>query len=508
MVKAKFYKLKLLILLATAIIPRISIANLKPKSSPNSLDNLSKLDNYNFSDLNSAKNSGDLENEINLAKKERLNWVLDKLQEEKAQFVLFTFCDLLGNLKEITVPIDSAKSALKDGLTFDSSSLDGYNMTDESDMLLKPDLSSLKFIPWTEGNCKTAWLMCTVYITPTKAFEADPRYILEKAISELEELGYSAQIGPELEFFMYKKNSDDTITPVDAKKYFSPETNLNRQQENYLILQALKSLGVPVEKIHHEVAPGQFEISLKYGPALSIADYIMVSKHALKSLAKQISLDVTFMPKPFANVNGSGMHLHYSLIDQTGRNIFYDPNSAYNLSDIACAFISGNLKYIKEVSCLFNPTVNSYKRLIPGFEAPIYICWGIKNRSTLIRLPLLHTAPEKGMRAEIRCPDGTANPYLTLAALIKTGIAGIKENLSIMQPTEDNLFNLELVQIKNRNIRSLPLNLGEAVHELKNSVIAQEILGKKAHTELVKLKEKEWRNFNLAITNWELNQYL
>ncbi|MBA3953818.1 type I glutamate--ammonia ligase [Candidatus Dependentiae bacterium] len=437
--------------------------------------------------------------------------ILKHLRDQKVSFVMFSFCDLLGNLKEVTLPLDQVKNALADGLMFDGSSINGYSSITESDLLLKADISTLRILPWTTEDTKTAWLIANIYKNKTERYEADPRYILERACQELADLGYQLNVGPELEFFLFQRDKDGnpTASASDAKKYFDPETNNKKHQEKQLIIKDLKLLGVGVEKLHHEVASGQHEISIKYGNALALADQLIVAKHALTVRAQDIGLHASFMPKPHRNQNGSGMHIHFSLYDTTTkRNVFYSEQESTHLSPVAQSFIAGVLESIKQFSSLLNPTINSYKRLVPGYEAPIYICWGNKNRSTLIRIPEIHADASEGTRAEIRCPDATCNPYLACAALIKAGLDGIKNNKQLAPAIPDNLYKLTPEALKERAIESLPTSLTQALDELEKSTLAQELLGQKAWHEYLLLKRKECQEFDRAVTDWERENYL
>lgn len=436
---------------------------------------------------------------------------MEKLEDENTHFIMFTFCDLMGNLKEAIVPMGQVEKALRHGLTFDSSSIPGYQNITESDLMLKPDLSTLRFLPWTDDGHKTAWFICTVYKNSIEPYEADPRYILQKASQELEKMGYQLNVGPEIEFFLFKQDKNGVILakPTDNKKYFDPEINYSRQQEKRIFIHILKALGVNIEKFHHEVAPGQHELSIRYDNAMSIADQIIITKYALKVISQQLGLHASFMPKPIAEQNGNGMHLNFSLYNlKEKRNAFYSALDQYNLSQIAQKFIAGNLKSISQLTAIFNSTINSYKRLLPGYEAPYLIAWSAKNRSTLIRIPLVHENIESGIRAEIRSPDAMSNPYLAFASLLKSGIEGIKNNFELSAPVNQNLFKLSQESIKELNIVLLPNNLSKALDELEKSKLAQEILTAKGLSEFIKIKRKECDQFNKAVTDWEISNYI
>lgn len=430
--------------------------------------------------------------------------VLEKLEDEEIQFVMFSFVDILGNLKEVITPIDKVKNVFDYGLTFDSSSVVGYANIENSDMIIKPDLSTLRILPWTDNIHKTAWFMCDVYKEPNLLYESDSRYILKKVLSEIEQLGYQFNVGLELEFFLFSNSSD--YKPIDNNGYFDVETLYLRQQEGHILIHALNSAGIDVEKFHHEVAPGQYEISINYANALSIADQVIAMKYVIQMLANQLGYKVNFNAKPLYGKNGSGMHIHYSLYDiKNKQNAFYSFDNQYNISDLAEQFLAGNIKYIKDFTAILNPTINSYKRLVKDFEAPVYNFWGIKNRSALFRLPLLHQNIEKSMRFEIRSPDPSANPYLAFASLLKTGLQGIKEKLTLEQPINVNVFSLSENKLKDFNIKKLPKSLSKALKCFEKSLLAKELFTKAGLDIYLNLKKKEIGNFNKFITNFEFN---
>lgn len=435
--------------------------------------------------------------------------LLRNLENDNVSFVMFSFCDLLGNLKQITMPIGQVKSVFTNGTTFDGSSIIGYSSITESDLIIKPDLSTLVYIPWSPESSKTAWFICDIYKSDTEPYENDPRFILKKALNNLSSLGFQLLVGPELEFFLFKKDSTgNLLNPVDNQRYFDPEYNMISQQDHQELISFLTKVGVPAEKIHHEVAPGQYEISIEYNDALTMADTLIRAKYAIQVWAEKKQLHATFMAKPLTNQNGSGMHLHFSLYNiEQERNAFYSSDNAYYLADCAQQFLAGVLSSIHELQCFFNTTINSYKRLVPGYEAPIFICWGAKNRSALIRIPLMTADPEKGMRAEIRCPDSLCNPYLAFAALGASGTKGLLEKQVLPDPTQDNLYNLSLDTIENRGIKTLSSSLAQAVEACAQSTLAQELLGAKAFTEFITLKRKEYQASNRAVTDWEKEWY-
>ena len=433
------------------------------------------------------------------------------IEEEKIQFVNFVFSDLLGNLKEITIPAKYALAKLEEGLFFDGSSVPGCTEIFQSDMFLKPDLDTFSIIPWTNNEEKTALVLCEVYRDEMTPYEADPRHILKKVTAEARQMGFEFFVGPELEFFLFKSPDfcDNSTTPCDEKGYIDAEKDIYSQVNKFFMINMLKRHNINVEKLHHEVAPGQHEIVIKHGDALSIADQVTLAKHAVKSLAKNSGLQATFMPKPLYGKNGSGMHVHFSLFNtHEQKNTFYSENSSDYLSETAHYFIAGVLHRVREITALLNPTVNSYKRLVPGYEAPIYICWGTKNRSALIRIPQCNENKPAAARAEIRSPDPSCNPYLAFAALLKAGLEGIKNKEQLSPIVEENLYKMTQQQIVNQGIESLPSSLDEAIVLLENSSFIKEFFGTRFLSEYLKTKKAELRSFATAVTDWELHRYL
>jgi glutamine synthetase len=434
---------------------------------------------------------------------------LNFLADNKIQYIDFVFSDLHGNLKEVTVPSSDATKSFLDGLPFDGSSVPGCTSIFESDMLLLPDASTMRTIPWTQEDVKTVRVMCDVFEDDALAYEASPRNILKKVVDEAREMGYEFLVGPELEFFFLEKYSNtQTIIPADQEKYFASEINAGFYDFKRQLFNALLAQGIKVEKMHHEVAPGQHEISIRYGSAVDIADQVLIAKHTIKTYALNHGLQATFMPKPIYGMSGSAMHVHFSLYDKQKReNVFFDANDKDLLSPIARHFIAGVLKHIKELTALMNPTVNSYKRLVPGYEAPTKICWAPKNRSTIIRIPLVGEDRPEAVRAELRSPDPLSNPYLVFAAILKAGLTGIKNKYELPKAVTENLYHMNLVDIKNRGIESLPTSLGEALDILRTSELAQDLLGARLFEQFISSKMKEVYRYNTDITDWELKNY-
>lgn len=409
------------------------------------------------------------------------------------------FTDILGSLRSVTIPLNAAKRVLKHGTEFDGSSISGYSSIYESDMHLQPDLNTFKIV---DG---TARIICDVYENAHEPYAADPRSILKKQLARARELGYEFYVGPELEFFILNEGN---TTPLDKDRYFDASSSMYIDNQKKGLLNALVRNGIAVEKLHHEVAAGQYEMSIHYGDALEIADQIVLAKQIVTMQADAFGLRATFMPKPFTTMNGSGMHVHFSLYDTANQcNAFYDTHDSVYLSTTARNFIGGILKYIPEMSALCNPTINSYKRLVAGYEAPVYICWATKNRSALIRIPQIDASEASAARAEIRSPDAMSNPYILFAALLAAGLEGLEGEQNLEQPIEKNLYKLSQEQVKDLGISVLSASLTQALHSLQESDFARRTLGQRFIEEFVSLKEKEVLNFNRSITDWEWQRY-
>ena len=436
--------------------------------------------------------------------------VLEKAKKDEVKFVQLQFTDIHGTIKSVTIPIHKLEESLEKGTWFDGSSIEGFTRIAESDMFLKPDPSTYAVLPWEPSDKKVARFICDVYTPDGKPFEGDPRYILKRVMKEAEELGFQYNVGPELEFFMFKLSDNCELKPIpqDVAGYFDYTPRDLADNIRSDIVNALEAMGLEVEMSHHEVAPGQHEIDFKYGNALTQADRAITFKHAAKSIVFKHGLFASFMPKPIFGVNGSGMHVHQSLFDiKTGKNAFFDPNDRYKLSKIAKSFIAGQLKNVKSMSAVVAPTVNSYKRLVPGFEAPVYICWAQINRSALIRIPRYSPGREQATRAELRCPDPSCNPYLAFAVMLKAGLDGIKNKLEPPTPVEEDVYEFDEAKLIEHRIDTLPASLGEALIELKNSHIMKEALGEHTYKIYLAAKKTEFDEFRLQVTKWEMEKY-
>jgi glutamine synthetase len=434
--------------------------------------------------------------------------IIERVEKDDVHFVNLQFTDLFGMVKSITIPAKCLEDSLEHGTWFDGSSIEGFARIHESDMYLKPDPSTYALLPWqsSEGG-KTARFICDVYRPDGTPFEGDPRGILKNALKEARELGFTYNVGPELEFFLFRKENGKLLPlPHDNGGYFdfSADEAYNIRKDMGL---ALRDFGIEVESSHHEVALGQHEIGFKYSDALRAADNGTTMRFVLKAVAQQHGLHATFMPKPIAGINGSGMHVHQSLF-RGGKNAFYDESDKYSLSKDAYGFIAGQLRHARALSAILSPTVNSYKRLVPGYEAPVYICWGRVNRSALIRIPRYSNGKTQSARCEIRCPDPSCNIYLAFAAMLKAGLDGIKSSLEPPEPVEENLYNFDEGRLREKKVDSLPGSLGEALSCMRESSVAQEALGPHTFQKYLEAKTREWESYITQVTPWEIETYL
>lgn len=435
--------------------------------------------------------------------------IINSCAQENVEFVHVYFTALSGNLHDIIIPCSKLESALENGLKYDGSSIPGCSNIFESDMHLAIDANSFFINPKIKNQPKSARIFADVYQDELVPYPADPRYMLKQAIKLAASYDYKFFVGPELEFFLVEKNSNGDITPWDNGYYCGMEAQQKHETIKFEIMQILLDNGINIEKLHHEVAPGQHEIVIQYNDPLTIADHIMLTKHLIKQVASNHGIIATFMPKPFLGMNGTGMHLHFSLAEiSTGWNLFFDENDSAFLSATAHNFIAGILNRIQDSAVILNSCINSFKRLVPGYEAPVYICWATKNRSALIRIPQINLNQPYAARAEIRCADAMCNPYLACTLLLQSGIAGIINNEKITPAIEENLFKLTATEIKDRNITSLPSSLQQAIHNFANSTTMNLIFSPTFIQEFLKLKSAEALQFQKAVTDWELNRYL
>ncbi len=435
--------------------------------------------------------------------------ILAEVKKNEIEFVNLHFTDIHGMVKSITIPVSQLEGAIDNNVWFDGSSIEGFTRIFESDMYLVLDLDTFRVLPW--GSTPTALFICDVYLPNGEPFMGDPRQILKKQIAEAAKMGFKYNTGPELEFFLFKKKEDGTISslPNDQAGYFDFTTDLAAHIRKDMS-SALIALGIQVETLHHEVAPGQHEISFRYADALQTADSAVLFKCALKAIAQKYDLHATFMPKPIQGQNGSGMHTHQSLAElKTGKNLFHDPKDENGLSETAKHFIAGLLDHASAFAAVTNPTVNSYKRLVPGYEAPVYIAWGTTNRSALIRLPRINPKlASKATRVELRCPDPSCNPYLAFAAMLASGLDGVRNKLKAPLPVNENIFEFNDAQAKKYKIKTLPGNLAEAVDNFSKDKILLDAFGPHFCEKYIAAKGEEYDEYRLYVSPWELKKYI
>lgn len=434
------------------------------------------------------------------------NDIMSLVQEEDVEFIRLQFTDIFGNLKNVAVTVSQLEKALDGECMFDGSSIEGFARIEESDMYLHPDFSTLNIFPWRPQQGKVARFICDVYRPDGTPFEGDPRYILKRAIKEAENLGYVFEVGPECEFFLF--NTDENAMPTtnthEQAGYFDlGPVDFGENARRDMVL-TLEEMGYVIEASHHEVAPAQHEIDFRYDEALVTADNIMTFKLAVKTIAKRHGLHATFMPKPRYGVNGSGMHINMSL-SKDGKNIFADKNDKNGLSKEAYYFIGGIMKHMKGMTAITNPLVNSYKRLVPGFEAPVHIAWSVTNRSPLIRIPASHGI---GTRIELRSPDPSANPYLALAVCLRAGLDGIVNKIMPPASVDCNIFEMSDAQKKENGIEEIPGTLIEAIYDMEKDDLVREVLGEHTYTKYIAAKKAEWYRYRSQVTDWEINEYL
>lgn len=432
--------------------------------------------------------------------------IMKLVEEEDVEFIRLQFTDIFGTMKNVAVTSSQLEKALNNECMFDGSSIEGFVRIEESDMYLYPDLNTLEIFPWRPQQGKVARLICDVYRPNKTPFEGDPRYILKKVLQEAKEMGYTFQVGPECEFFLFHTDDNGLPTTITHEKagYFDlAPLDLGENARRDIVLN-LEDMGFIIEASHHEVAPAQHEIDFRYDEALSTADNIMTFKLAVKTIAKRHGLCATFMPKPVYGVNGSGMHTNMSL-SKDGRNLFADENDPLGLSREAYNFIAGIMEHIKGMTAITNPLVNSYKRLVPGFEAPVYIAWSATNRSPLIRIP---AGRGEGTRVELRSPDPSCNPYLTLAVCLAAGLDGIKRNLNPQKAVDYNIFHMTDEERQKAGVQCLPGTLLEAIEALEQDEFIKNVLGEHIASNYIKAKKAEWLSYRSQVTEWEINQYL
>ncbi len=441
-----------------------------------------------------------------MVKKDK-EYVLKMAKDKKVKFIRLWFTDILGFLKSFAITVEELEGALEEGMGFDGSSIEGFARIDESDMIAKPDPSTFCLLPWrspTEENT-VARMFCDIYQPSGKPFEGDPRFILKENLRRAAKLGYTYYVGPELEFF-YFKNDESTI-PLDEGGYFDltpMDAASDLRRDTVLTLEAM---GIGVEYSHHEVAKSQHEIDLRYSDALTMADSAMTYRLVVKEVAIKNGVYATFMPKPVFGENGSGMHTHMSLF-KGDRNAFFDKNDKYHLSKIGKCFIAGLLKHAPEFTSVCNQWVNSYKRLVPGYEAPVYLSWALRNRSDLVRVPMYKPGKEKATRVEFRSPDPACNPYLAFSVMLAAGLEGVEKNYPLPEPIEENVYEMSEAERKRRKIDTLPGNLHDALLLTEKSDLVRRTLGDHVFNSFIENKKIEWDNYRKYVTDYELKKYL
>lgn len=428
------------------------------------------------------------------------------VEEEDVEFIRLQFTDIFGNLKNVAVTTSQLEKVLDNKCMFDGSSIEGYARIEESDMYLYPDLDTFEIFPWRPQQGKVARFLCDVYRPDGTPYEGDPRYILKKVVKEAKQLGYTFDVGPECEFFLFdlKENGEPTNTSLERGGYFDVgplDSGENARREMVL---TLEDMGFEIESSHHEIAPAQHEIDFKYDDAVKTADNIMTFKLVVRTIAKRHGLHATFMPKPRYGINGSGMHINMS-IQKDGKNIFDDPKGKLGLSEEAYYFIAGLMKHMDAITAITNPIVNSYKRLVPGYEAPVYVAWSATSRSPLIRIP---SARGTSTRVELRSPDPASNPYLALAVCLAAGLDGIKNKLTPPESVDKNIVTMAQEELHQYGIRCLPANLYEAITALEQNEFIKNILGVHVFTRYIQTKKEEWNQYNIQVSRWEIDQYL
>ncbi len=437
----------------------------------------------------------------------QLERVNELIARQNVRYINLQFSDIIGIVKQITIPVAQWGVAIDHGIWFDGSSVEGFARIAESDMYLVPDLATFAVLPWETRPLTTARVICDVCTPNGAPFTGDPRYVLKQAMAAAAEMGYTYYTAPEVEFFLFQPGPDGQIStkPHDSASYFDVSTDLAHSVRRQMV-EALTELGIEVETWHHEVAVGQHEIDLRYDQALRTADNTITLRTTLKAIAQRNGLFCTFMPKPITGINGSGMHTHQSLADlHTGQNVFASATGRYGLSEVALNFVAGQLAHARGFSAIVAPLVNSYKRLVPGFEAPVYLSWARTNRAALIRVPRVNPDRPSSTRIELRNPDPSANPYLAFAAMLVAGLDGIRQRLEPPDPAEENLYQIDMDRW---SPQPMPSSLGEALEALQQDEVIQTALGNHLCERYVEAKMAEWDEYRLTVSQWEINRYL
>jgi len=431
--------------------------------------------------------------------------VMKAVKEYDISFIQFWFPDVLGRLKSFQITPSELEEGIEEGMGFDGSSIEGFARIHESDMIAKPDLTTFQILPWRPAEKPVARMFCDILNPDGTPYDGDPRYALKRVLAKAAKLGYTVYLGPELEYFYFaSSNAPETL---DKGGYFDGlpidlGTDLRRET-----IFALQKMGIRVEYSHHEVAPSQHEIDLRYAEALKMADIVMTYRTAVKEIARQKGVYATFMPKPIFGENGSGMHVHQSLF-KGDKNAFFDPKDKYHLSPVGKGYIAGILKHAREIVAVTNQWVNSYKRLVPGYEAPVYVSWARWNRSAMVRVPMYKPGKANATRMEFRAPDPACNPYLAFAVQIAAGLEGVVKKYPLPEPIEQDIFEMDEHARAQAGITSLPGNLFEAIQEVSKSALVKEALGDHIFEKFIENKKKEWDNFRIHVSKYEIDTYL
>jgi glutamine synthetase len=437
--------------------------------------------------------------------------LLARVQVDKVRFISLQFTDVTGVVKSVDMPTGRLQEALQDGVWFDGSSVEGFARIQESDMRLVLDPGTYAVLPWTPEEARRARIFCDIYTPDDQPFAGDPRGLLKRTLEKLNQRGWVYNVGPEPEFFLFRRNGPDAIHPVphDVGSYFDFSANDEAVRVRTELMAALAGMGLEVEMGHHEVALGQHEIDFRFADALQTADNVLTLKYTVKAIAAQHGLVASFMPKPIFGINGSGMHCHQSLFSQDGENLFFNAGDAHHLSQVAYGFIAGQLKHARALVAVVSPTINSYKRLVPGYEAPVYVGWAQINRSALVRIPRYTHGHDKATRAELRFPDPSANPYLAFTVMLSAALDGIDHQLPCPEPLNNlNVYHLTPQERKAMNIEELPGSLAEAMRELERDKVLQDALGEVIYEAFTRAKWAEIEEYRMKVTDWELDRYL
>ena len=437
--------------------------------------------------------------------------IIKRAHEDDVKFICLQFTDVTGVVKSVDIPVNRLEVAIEEGIWFDGSSVEGFARIQESDMRLMPDVSTYCILPWSQAERRRARIFCDIFLPDGTPFPGDPRRVLKRALSRVAERGWQFNIGPEPEFFLLRRNGPDAIHPVphDVGGYFDFSASDEAQRVRTSLMAALASMGLEIEMGHHEVALGQHEIDFRYTDALEAADNVVTLKYTIRALAAKEGLIATFMPKPIFGMNGSGMHTHQSIFDLEGKNLFFNAEDENYLSSIAYGFIAGQIEHARALSAIAAPTVNSYKRIVPGYEAPVYVCWAQINRSAMIRIPSYSVGRETSIRVELRFPDPSCNPYLAFAAMLAAGLDGIDRDIACPPPVNNlNIYEMEDADLLKSGISQLPGSLAEALQELEGDSVIKDSLGMEAYTAFTRAKQAEWDKYRTRVMDWEVEYYL